>query len=99
MNLGMPPSRLILVGASVRAAAQSAARAGFQVTGIDLFGDIDTVAACQNYVPLGKSTLSTVTDLHPDSATPVIVAGGLDRPSGADRRTSAPVPGGGTGRE
>jgi len=38
--------RIVLVGASVRAAAQSAARAGFCVTGIDLFGDTDTQEAC-----------------------------------------------------
>lgn len=37
---------LILVGASVRAAAQSARRAGVPVIGIDLFADRDTRQAC-----------------------------------------------------
>lgn len=36
--------RLLLVGASVRAAAESAARAGFSPYGVDLFGDADLVA-------------------------------------------------------
>ena len=42
-------SPLILVGASVRAAAQSAQTAGFSVIGIDLFGDTDTLRACDRY--------------------------------------------------
>ena len=44
-----PASPLILVGASVRAAAESARRAGYRVHGIDLFGDRDTRAACSGY--------------------------------------------------
>ncbi|WP_442505933.1 ATP-grasp domain-containing protein [Novipirellula sp. SH528] len=39
-----------LVGASVRAAAQSATRAGFSVIGFDLFGDSDCQAACDQFV-------------------------------------------------
>lgn len=39
-------NQIVLMGASVRAAAQSASRAGFCVTGIDLFCDSDTEAAC-----------------------------------------------------
>lgn len=41
--------RIVLVGASVRSAAQSAGRAGFCVTGIDLFGDTDTQKACHRH--------------------------------------------------
>jgi predicted ATP-grasp superfamily ATP-dependent carboligase len=43
---------LILLGASVRAAAQSARRAGISVIGVDLFGDTDTIAACDRFVRL-----------------------------------------------
>ncbi len=77
VNLGSEEPRLILLGASVRAAAQSAARAGFKVTAVDLFGDTDTLAACENYVPLGESTLSTLTRLHPQRFVPLLVTGGV----------------------
>lgn len=40
------PTRLAIVGASVRAAAQSAVRAGFDVVGADLFADADLDGAC-----------------------------------------------------
>ncbi|MFK8112340.1 MAG: ATP-grasp domain-containing protein [Rubripirellula sp.] len=43
------PGRIVLVGASVRAAAESAKRAGYTVIGIDLFGDTDTLAACDQH--------------------------------------------------
>jgi predicted ATP-grasp superfamily ATP-dependent carboligase len=44
----MPDSRnLLIVGASARAAAQSAHRAGFTVTAIDLFADADLAACAQ----------------------------------------------------
>ncbi|WP_345327466.1 ATP-grasp domain-containing protein [Novipirellula rosea] len=39
-----------LVGASVRAAAQSAKRANLKVVGFDLFGDSDCRAACDQFV-------------------------------------------------
>jgi predicted ATP-grasp superfamily ATP-dependent carboligase len=42
-------NRIVLVGATVRAAAQSAARAGFCVTGLDRFGDADTLQACHRH--------------------------------------------------
>ncbi len=38
---------LTIVGASVRAAAQSAARAGFSVHGADLFADLDLARVCE----------------------------------------------------
>jgi predicted ATP-grasp superfamily ATP-dependent carboligase len=44
--------RLILVGGSVRAAAESARRAGFQVTAVDGFGDRETLAAAESWHPL-----------------------------------------------
>ncbi len=40
---------VVLIGASIRSAAQSAKRAGFRVLGIDHFGDIDTRQACQEF--------------------------------------------------
>ncbi|MBX3415102.1 MAG: ATP-grasp domain-containing protein [Pirellulales bacterium] len=40
-------TRLLLVGASVRAAAQSARRAGFACQACDLFGDADLAPCCQ----------------------------------------------------
>ena len=55
-----PIQRLILHGASVRAAAQSAQAAGFAVFGIDLFGDTDALAACQKFKLL--STTAPATD-------------------------------------
>jgi predicted ATP-grasp superfamily ATP-dependent carboligase len=35
------PARLVIAGVSTRAAAESAAKAGFEVTAIDAFGDLD----------------------------------------------------------
>jgi len=40
---------VVLIGASIRSAAQSAKRAGFQVLGIDHFGDVDTRQACREF--------------------------------------------------
>lgn len=40
---------VVLIGASIRSAAQSAKRAGFRVLGIDHFGDVDTRQACQEF--------------------------------------------------
>ncbi|MFG0261828.1 MAG: hypothetical protein ACF788_05505, partial [Novipirellula sp. JB048] len=48
----MPRSAVTLVGASVRAAAESAARAGLRVIGVDAFGDRDARAACDHFVLL-----------------------------------------------
>lgn len=42
----MPKQRLAIVGASVRAAAQSAVLAGFDVVGADLFADADLDGVC-----------------------------------------------------
>lgn len=43
------PPVVILVGASVRAAAESARRGGWEVIGIDLFGDCDTREHCVHF--------------------------------------------------
>ncbi len=41
---------LLIVGNSVRYLAQSASRGGYAVTGVDLFADEDTQAACHTVV-------------------------------------------------
>lgn len=81
--------RVVLVGASVRAAAQSASRAGFCVTGIDLFGDSDTREACHCYYQgslaeeagPGKTTVSGQSPLAQQikscRGAPAVVVGGL----------------------
>ncbi|WP_164101793.1 ATP-grasp domain-containing protein [Candidatus Laterigemmans baculatus] len=48
-----PPLRhLILMGGSVRAAAESAASDGWEVSAIDRFGDVDTRRAARSWQPL-----------------------------------------------
>lgn len=49
----MPREPLLLIGASVRAAAHSAAAAGFEVGAIDLFGDADL---CRTALAVRRST-------------------------------------------
>ncbi|MCA9164248.1 MAG: ATP-grasp domain-containing protein [Planctomycetales bacterium] len=44
------PRKLLIVGASARAAAESARRAGFDVEAADLFGDVDLLAAARTTV-------------------------------------------------
>ncbi|TWU39260.1 ATP-grasp domain-containing protein [Novipirellula artificiosorum] len=46
----MTPATIILIGASVRAAAQSAVRAGIRVIGVDFFGDIDCRDCCERFI-------------------------------------------------
>lgn len=45
---------VVLIGASIRSAAQSAKRAGFHVLGIDHFGDVDTRQACHEFSILNE---------------------------------------------
>lgn len=67
---------VVLVGASIRAAAESARRAGFSVTGLDLFGDADARRACDRYLPLsGDLSPSELVDRLPEA--PAVVVGGL----------------------
>ncbi|MCC9600256.1 ATP-grasp domain-containing protein [Stieleria sp. JC731] len=53
-NYGDPRRRLVLIGPSVRAAAESARLAGFLPIGIDDFGDQDTQTACISWFPLDQ---------------------------------------------
>lgn len=50
MKLAPHDETLLILGASVRAAAQSARRAQIPVMGIDLFGDADLLATCPSIV-------------------------------------------------
>lgn len=68
MQAGQP---LLILGNSVRYLAQSAARHGHRVTGLDLFADRDAVAACQRMVRSGRR----------DAAGLVKVALDLDMPA------------------
>ena len=44
--------RVVLVGASVRAATESARRGGFRVLAVDRFGDVDTLQAAECWLPV-----------------------------------------------
>ena len=46
--------KICLIGASVRAAAESAFAAGYRVTAVDQFGDRDTLRVAEQYIPLPK---------------------------------------------
>ena len=48
----MTPRCIVLIGLSVRAAAEAARRDGWRVIGLDAFGDADTRAACHHWEPL-----------------------------------------------
>ncbi|TWU04068.1 ATP-grasp domain-containing protein [Neorhodopirellula pilleata] len=52
----IPGRSIVLVGASVRWAAQSARRAGYRVIGMDLFGDTDTLAVCEHFEQIPDET-------------------------------------------
>lgn len=45
-------NRVVLIGASVRAASEAAKRAGFHVVSVDFFGDSDTRAASDQWIDL-----------------------------------------------
>jgi len=53
-NRNQHGNRVVLVGASVRAASEAAKRAGFYVVSIDFFGDSDTRAAADQWIDLTK---------------------------------------------
>lgn len=75
----------------MRAAAQSAARAGFCVTGMDLFGDRDTLAACHQhlFIATASAVNASQTGSHPETemalskfagaekTVPIVEVGGL----------------------
>lgn len=76
------PTTIILLGASVRAAAQSARRGGFSVLGVDLFGDSDTLRACDRHELLDRSWQNEAIAKHianfpVTTNLPIIRVGGL----------------------
>src|SRR6056297_663998 len=81
-------NQVILFGASVRSAAQSAAQAGFCVIGIDRFADQDTAQACYRLYQLDQeSELGAILDAHP--GVPVVQVGGLSGQSAALEQRAA----------
>ena len=69
--------KLILIGASIRAAAQSARRGGFSVIGRDLFGDQDTVEACDDFQILTANSIAELAAPRFSKAK-IVLAGGVD---------------------
>lgn len=53
-SLSADADKVVLFGASVRAAAESARGAGLEVFGIDCFGDEDAVSACDRFMRIDR---------------------------------------------
>ncbi len=70
---------IILIGASVRAAACSAGLAGFDVLGIDRFADSDTIDACSAFLTIEQADQLSDDDLDDliPPGVPMLVVGGL----------------------
>lgn len=73
-------TNLLVIGASSRFLANSATRAGWQVTAIDLFGDQDLQQVCQQTIRIGPDEYP---EAIPNMATrlppgPVVFGGGLE---------------------
>lgn len=67
---------ILLVGASVRAAAESAVRAGIPVIACDLFGDRNTKNVSQAWIPLGKPLMPKDISVV-KNCSETVIAGGL----------------------
>ena len=72
---------IVLIGASIRSAAQSAQRAGFQVLGIDHFGDVDTRQACHEFWILTEF-LANPDAMRRFRQSPIFMVGGLNSAEG-----------------
>ncbi|WP_259635248.1 ATP-grasp domain-containing protein [Stieleria sedimenti] len=73
---------IVLVGASVRAAAESARIAGFSPIAVDHFGDRETLAAARRWYPLDDfldSGDSRPLDRIVPERAPIAIVGGLER--------------------
>src|SRR6056297_1773366 len=79
--------KVVLIGASARAAATSATKVGLRVAAIDRFGDSDLRQICDPYIslqpprsaPLGlKSHLATVLATAPETTLVVVGVGGIE---------------------
>ena len=73
----IPRGTVVLIGASIRSAAQSARHAGFRVLGIDQFGDLDTREACEHFWELDEFG-SNPEFLRLCKRFPVLTVGGLN---------------------
>lgn len=82
-NAGFLPQRVILIGGSARAAAESALAAGMRVAAIDLFGDQDLRAVAERWCrwtpaePL-IDPLRNLLAAAPDVPTGIILVGGAE---------------------
>lgn len=75
---------VVLIGASIRAAAQSARLAGFHVIGVDLFGDRDCRDACDRFAVLDQTDDAVkLLDEYPRAR--VVCVGGFADPGSALR--------------
>ena len=73
----IPGRTVVLIGASIRSAAQSAKLASFRVLGIDQFGDIDTREACEHFWELDEFSSNPEFLTH-CRRFPVLTVGGLN---------------------
>lgn len=82
--------RVVLVGGAVRAAAQDAKRGGFEVVGVDRFGDWDLRQACQEWIVYdsGGAWLRAATANSPSWIVPV---GGFQWPTALTEATDDSV--------
>lgn len=85
--------RVVLIGASVRAAAESARRGGFRVLAVDRFGDVDTLQAAECWLPVDHLRPAFPAP-HSWRGAPAIVCGGLagGERHPADGAAVAPLP-------
>lgn len=58
-----PGQQLLIVGNSVRYLAQSASRCGYAATGVDLFADTDTRAACRRVISAARQDAAGLADV------------------------------------
>ena len=77
----MPPEPLLLIGASVRAAAESAATAGFEVGAIDLFGDADLCRTATTVRRSGRFPIDALRLADDFPPGPWLYTGGLENHS------------------
>jgi uncharacterized protein len=76
------PRQIVLVGGSVRAAAQDAKRAGYQIIAVDRFGDRDLLEVCDRWIPYDTaSQWIALLDDHPQ--VPLVAVGGFEWPARA----------------
>ena len=81
---------VLLVGASVRWAAQSAAEGGYRVVGMDLFGDLDARAACASFQVItaaeranSQLLVQRIADVAAREQATVVWVGGLQCAAGS----------------